>query len=148
MGMVRPFFNPYNLDPKVFLGALGVAGLSAYSSMYDIAKPRNGETIFISAASGAVGQLVGQLAKVEGLFVIGSVGTNEKLDFITTELGFDAGFNYKKEKTNEALARLAPTGLDIYFDNVGGEQLEAALDAMKDFGRIGRLLGISLLSES
>ena len=135
--MVRPFFNPYSLDPKIFMGALGVAGLSAYSSMYDIAKPQKGETIFISAASGAVGQLVGQIAKIEGLTVIGSVGNDEKLEFITKELGFDAGFNYKIEKTGEALAKLAPKGLDIYYDNVGGEQLEAALDAMKDFGRIG-----------
>ena len=139
MPMVRPLFNPYNLDPKIFMGALGVAGLSAYSSMYDIAKPQKGETIFISAASGAVGQLVGQMAKIEGLTVIGSVGSEEKLEFITKELGFDAGFNYKVEKASEALAKLAPRGLDIYYDNVGGEQFEAALDAMKDFGRIGNM---------
>ncbi|KAK0933013.1 hypothetical protein LTR29_015433 [Friedmanniomyces endolithicus] len=128
--------NPFDLDPKLFLGALGMPGLTAYSSFYAIGKPKKGETIFISAASGAVGQLVGQLAKHEGLTVIGSVGDAKKLDFITSELKFDGGFNYKAEKPSEALARLAPEGIDIYYENVGGEQLEAAIGAMKPWGRI------------
>ncbi|TVY14160.1 NADP-dependent oxidoreductase RED1 [Lachnellula arida] len=128
--------NPYNLDLKVFIGALGMPGLTAYSSFYDIGKPVKGETIFISAASGAVGQLVGQLAKHEDLKVIGSVGSDEKLDYIVKDLNFDGGFNYKKEKPADALKRLAPKGVDIYFENVGGEQLEAAINAMNDFGRI------------
>lgn len=128
--------NPYNLDPKHFLGALGMPGLTAWSSFYEIGQPKKGETIFISAASGAVGQLVGQLAKHEGLTVIGSVGDDKKLEFITKELGFDSGFNYKKEKPADALARLAPNGIDIYYENVGGEQLEAAINAMNNFGRI------------
>jgi len=128
--------NPYKLDPSVYVGALGMPGLTAYSSLYEIGKPKKGETIFVSAASGAVGQIVGQIAKHEGLKVIGSVGTDEKLDYILKELGFDGGFNYKKEKPSEALQRLAPKGVDIYYENVGGEQLEAALDAMTDWGRI------------
>jgi len=128
--------NPYNLDPKIFVGALGMPGLTAWSSFYEIGQPKKGETIFISAASGAVGQLVGQLAKHEGLKVIGSVGDDKKLDFIIKELGFDDGFNYKKEKPADALARLAPNGIDIYFENVGGEQLEAAINNMNPFGRI------------
>jgi NADPH-dependent curcumin reductase CurA len=128
--------NPYNLDPKLFLGPLGMPGLTAWSSFYEIGQPKKGETIFISAASGAVGQLVGQLAKHEGLTVIGSVGDDKKLDFITKELNFDSGFNYKKEKPADALARLAPNGIDIYYENVGGEQLEAAINAMNNFGRI------------
>lgn len=128
--------NPYQLDLMMFLGPLGMPGLTAFSSFYDIGQPKKGETIFISAASGAVGQLVGQLAKHEGLKVIGSVGSDEKLDFILKELGFDGGFNYKSEKPGDALKRLAPNGIDIYYENVGGEQLEAALDAMNDFGRI------------
>lgn len=122
--------NPYHLDPMVFTGALGMPGLTAYSSLYDIGKPVKGETIFISAASGAVGQLVGQLAKHEGLTVIGSVGSDEKLDYIVKELKFDGGFNYKKEKPADALKRLAPNGIDIYYENVGGEQLEAAISAL------------------
>lgn len=132
----RKLENPYNLDPKLFLGPLGMPGLTAWSSFYEIGQPKKGETIFISAASGAVGQLVGQLAKHEGLKVIGSVGSQEKLDYITKELKFDAGFDYKTEKPADALARLAPNGIDIYYENVGGEQLEAAIDALNDFGRI------------
>ncbi|KAF2766200.1 NAD(P)-binding protein [Teratosphaeria nubilosa] len=128
--------NPYKLDPKLFIGALGMPGLTAYSSFYEIGKPKKGETIFISAASGAVGQLVGQLAKHEGLKVIGSVGDDKKLEFITKELNFDGGFNYKKEAPLDALKRLAPQGIDIYYENVGGEQLEAAIAHLNTFGRI------------
>jgi len=128
--------NKYNLDVINFLGPLGMPGLTAYSSFYDIGKPKKGETIFISAAAGAVGQLVGQLAKREGLKVIGSVGSQEKLDYIVKELDFDGGFNYKTEKSADALKRLAPNGIDIYYENVGGEQLEAALDALNVYGRI------------
>lgn len=130
--------NQYNLDLKHFIGVLGMPGLTAYSSLYEIGKPKKGETIFISAASGAVGQVVGQLAKREGLIVIGSVGSDEKLDFIQKKLDFDGGFNYKKENPKEALARLAPDGIDIYYENVGGEQLDAALISMKTYGRIGK----------
>ncbi|KAE8377823.1 hypothetical protein BDV26DRAFT_262780 [Aspergillus bertholletiae] len=134
---IRPLENPLDIeDIRVFLGALGMPGLTAYSSLYEIGKPKKGETIFVSAASGAVGQLVGQLAKHEGLKVIGSVGSDDKLEYITKELNFDGGFNYKNEKPADALARLAPEGIDIYYENVGGEHLEAALDAMNDFGRI------------
>ncbi len=133
---VRKLENPYNLDLKLYIGALGMPGLTAYSGFYDIGEPKKGETIFISAASGAVGQIVGQLAKHEGLTVIGSVGSDDKLDFIKKELGFDEGFNYKKEKPSDALKRLAPKGIDIYFENVGGEHLDAALEAMTNYGRI------------
>jgi NADPH-dependent curcumin reductase CurA len=110
--------NPSDLDPKLFLGALGMSGLTAYSSLYEIGKPKKGETIFISAASGAVGQIVGQLAKREGLRVLGSVGSQEKLDYITKELGFDAGFNYKVEGVKEGLDRILEKtgggGLNMY----------------------------------
>lgn len=134
---IRKLENPLGLeDIRVFLGALGMPGLTAYSSLYEIGKPKKGETIFVSAASGAVGQIVGQLAKHEGLKVIGSVGSDDKLEYITKELGFDGGFNYKTEKPADALARLAPQGIDIYYENVGGEHLEAALNAMNNFGRV------------
>jgi len=134
--MIRKLDNPYNLDPKLYVGALGMPGLTAYSGFYDIGEPKKGETIFISAASGAVGQIVGQLAKHEGLTVIGSVGSDDKLEFIRKDLDFDDGFNYKKEKPSDALKRLAPKGIDIYFENVGGEHLDAALEAMTNYGRI------------
>lgn len=133
---IKKLENPLGLDLKVFIGALGMPGLTAYSSFYEIGKPKKGETIFISAASGAVGQIVGQLAKHEGLTVIGSVGSDEKLEFITKELKFDAGFNYKKEAPGDALKRLAPNGIDIYYENVGGEHLSAAIDALNWWGRI------------
>ncbi|SMR41741.1 unnamed protein product [Zymoseptoria tritici ST99CH_1E4] len=132
----NPLNNQYNLDPKLFIGALGMPGLTAYSSFYEIGQPKKGETIFISAASGAVGQIVGQLAKHEGLKVIGSVGDDKKLDFITKQLGFDGGFNYKTEKPMDALKRLAPDGIDIYYENVGGEQLDAAIQNANNFARI------------
>ncbi|KAI9373091.1 hypothetical protein BJX61DRAFT_533418 [Aspergillus egyptiacus] len=137
LSRINPLENPLGIeDVRVFLGALGMPGLTAYSSLYEIGKPKKGETIFVSAASGAVGQLVGQLAKHEGLKVIGSVGSDEKLDYILKDLNFDGGFNYKKEKPADALARLAPEGIDIYYENVGGEHMEAALDALKNFGRV------------
>ena len=123
-------------DLRNYLGPLGMPGLTAYSSLYEIGQPKRGEVIFISSAAGAVGQLVGQLAKHEGLTVLGSVGSDEKVRLITEELGFDNGFNYKKEKPLEALKRLCPDGIDIYYDNVGGEQLDAALEMLKNNGRI------------
>lgn len=112
-------------------------GLTAFSSFYEICQPKSGETIFVSAASGAVGSLLGQLAKHEGMILIGSAGSVEKVKYIIDELGFDGAFNYKTEDPRDALKRLAPEGLDVYYDNVGGEQLEVAIDHMKkDGGRI------------
>lgn len=145
---VQKVQNPHNLDLAVFTGALGMSGLTAWSSLYKIGKPKKGETIFVSSAAGAVGQLVGQIAKKEGLTVIGSVGSDEKLDFITKELGFDAGFNYKKESPNDALKRLAPNGIDIYYENVGGDHLEAALDHLNVLGRIVACGMISVYNNS
>ncbi|KAI8631296.1 hypothetical protein F5Y19DRAFT_26075 [Xylariaceae sp. FL1651] len=132
----RKLQNPHGLDIDLFLGPLGMPGLTAWSGLYKIGKPKKGETLFVSSAAGAVGQVVGQIAKHEGLTVIGSVGSDEKVDFVTKDLGFDAAFNYKKEKPADALKRLAPKGIDIYFENVGGEHLEAALDAINTNGRI------------
>ncbi|KAF2232348.1 NAD(P)-binding protein [Viridothelium virens] len=134
--LVEKLSNPHGIDLMEFLGAVGMPGVTAYSSFHEIGKPKKGEVIFISAASGAVGSLVGQLAKHQGLTVYGSVGDDDKLKYIINELGFDGGFNYKKEEPKEALARLAPDGIDIYFENVGGETLQAAFDALRTFGRI------------
>lgn len=121
-----------------YLGVLGMTGLTAYGSLHEVGQPKKGETIWVSGAAGAVGQVVGQIAVREGLNVIGSVGDDKKLDFITKELGFTSGFNYKKESPADALKRLAPDGIDIFFDNVGGEQLDQALTAMKVRGRISK----------
>jgi len=136
LGMAVVINNQHNIDIAHYIGALGMPGLTAYSSFYEIGKPKKGETIFISAASGAVGQIVLQLAKHEGLTVIGSVGDDQKLEYLQKELGCDKAFNYKKEKTADALARLAPDGIDIYYENVGGETMDAALNALKERGRI------------
>jgi NADPH-dependent curcumin reductase CurA len=138
--------NPHGLtDLRLFLGPLGMPELTAFSSFYEICQPKPGEMIFISAASGAAGSLVGQLAKREGMVVIGSVGSNDKVRYIVDELGFDWGFNYKTEDPAEALTRLAPEGLDVYYDNVGGKQLEVAIDAMKNAG--GRIAVCGMVSQ-
>ncbi|KAK5045949.1 hypothetical protein LTR84_008735 [Exophiala bonariae] len=119
-----------------YLGPLGMTGMTAYGSLHEIGEPKKGDTILISAAAGAVGQVVGQIAVREGLHVIGSVGDDAKLDFITKDLGFTSGFNYKKEDLNAALTRLAPNGIDIFYDNVGGDLLDVAITHMNTFGRI------------
>jgi len=121
---------------SAYIGVLGMPGMTAYSSLKIIGQPKKGETIFISAAAGAVGQLVGQLAKHQGLRVIGSVGSDDKVDYLVNELKFDAAFNYKKGDVLENLKRLAPEGIDIYYENVGGVQLEAALEVMNTHGRV------------
>ncbi|KAL6245983.1 hypothetical protein RBB50_007136 [Rhinocladiella similis] len=140
-GMKPMKIDPTSVDDiRHYLGALGMPGLTAYSSLYEIGKPKKGETIVVSSAAGAVGQLVGQLAKHEGLKVFGSVGSDDKLAYITNDLGFDGGWNYKKEKsTLDVIHRLtggSDKGIDIFYDNVGGEQLEGAFDALNWHGRI------------
>lgn len=126
-----------DIKPETLVGALGIAGLAAYVSFYEFVKePRAGKTFWVSAASGASGQIVGQIAKLEGMKVIGSTGSDEKVDFVVKELGFDGAWNYKTERTADALTRLAPEGIDVYYDAVGGEQLETALTRMKDYGQI------------
>ncbi|KAK9496089.1 hypothetical protein V1508DRAFT_429492 [Lipomyces doorenjongii] len=136
----RQFFNkvenPNGFPLTYFLGVLGMPGLTAYYSFYKIGEPKKGETILISAASGAVGQLVGQLAKHEGLRVIGSVGSDEKVKYLKDELEFDEAWNYKEISPVVAIAKHIPEGIDIYFDNVGGELLDAALAGMSNYGRI------------
>lgn len=107
-----PIQNPHDLDLKFFLGPLGMPGLTAYSALYEIGQPKKGETIFISAASGAVGQIVGQLALHEGLTVIGSVGSDEKLRLLTDIFKFHGGFNYRHGDILSQLKRLAPNGVD------------------------------------
>ncbi|WP_433873471.1 NADP-dependent oxidoreductase [Saccharopolyspora sp. CA-218241] len=130
------------VDPEVapinaYLSVLGMPGMTAYVGLVDIAEQREGDVVFVSGAAGAVGSLVGQLAKLRGAAkVIGSAGSPEKVRHLTEELGFDAAFNYKDGPVREQLAAAAPEGIDVYFDNVGGEHLEAAIGAMNDFGRV------------
>lgn len=118
------------------LGLLGHIGLTAYFGLLDVAVPRAGDTLVVSAGAGAVGSLVGQIGKIQGCRVIGIAGTDAKCDWITAELGFDGAIQYRKEDLRQALAAHCPTGIDIYFDNVGGRTLEIVLDQMNLFGRI------------
>jgi NADPH-dependent curcumin reductase CurA len=125
------------LPVTYYVGAIGMPGMTAYIGMYKHAQPiKKGETLFISAAAGAVGQIVGQIGKHEGLRVVGSVGDDAKVDYLLKECGFDAAFNYKKHDTGEKLKELCPDGIDIYFENVGGRTLELVIDNVNNFARI------------
>ncbi|CAA7404564.1 unnamed protein product [Spirodela intermedia] len=112
-------------------------GFTAYAGFYEVCSPKKGERVFVSAACGAVGQLVGQLAKLHGCYVVGSAGTKQKVDLLKNKFGFDDAFNYKEEPDLAgAMKRYFPDGIDIYFDNVGGATLDAALLNMRIRGRI------------
>jgi NADPH-dependent curcumin reductase CurA len=110
-----------------FLGVLGMPGMTAYCALLDIGNPRKGETVVVSAASGAVGSVAGQIAKIKGCRAVGLAGSDEKGRFVVEELGFDACINYKTADLNKALADACPDGIDVYFDNVAGAILEAVL---------------------
>jgi NADPH-dependent curcumin reductase CurA len=130
----------WKVDPAVApvstsLGVLGIPGYTAYHGLFEVGRPREGETIFLSGASGAVGSAAGQMATIAGCRVLGCAGTAEKVAWLR-ELGFDEVFDYHAQAPRSALAELAPDGLDLYFDNVGGELLEAAIGALRNHGRI------------
>ena len=119
-----------------FLGALGVPGLTAYFGLMDIGRPKAGETVVVSAASGAVGAVVCQIARAQGCRVVGIAGGAAKCEYLTSELGCDAAIDYKSETVLAALARQCPKAIDIYFDNVGGEILDAALALLARKARV------------
>ncbi|KAL9240721.1 hypothetical protein vseg_014907 [Gypsophila vaccaria] len=120
-----------------YTGILGMPGMTAYFGFFELCSPKKGERVFVSSASGAVGQLVGQFAKSVGCYVVGSAGSDEKVNLLKNKLGFDEAFNYKEEPNLDvALKRYFPEGIDIYFDNVGGKMLDAVLVNMKFLGRI------------
>jgi len=118
---------PKGVPLTAFMGLLGHIGLTAYFGLIDIGKPKEGETLVVSAAAGAVGSLVGQIGRIKGCYVVGIAGSDEKCRWIRQDLGFDRAINYRKENVLEALKRECPKGIDIYFDNVGGEILDSAL---------------------
>jgi len=130
------------LDPNAaplsaYLGVLGMPGLTAYAGLLAVGEYKDGETVFVSGAAGAVGSLVGQFAKLRGSKrVIGSAGSAQKVKHLVEDLGFDAAFNYKDAPVAEQLAAAAPDGIDVYFDNVGGDHLEAAIGAANPFARL------------
>jgi NADPH-dependent curcumin reductase CurA len=129
--------NHPELPLSYYTGVLGMAGYTAYVGFHEMTSPKEGEYVFVSAAAGAVGQLVGQFAKLMGCYVVGSAGSDEKVELLKNKFGFDDAFNYKKESDlNLALKRYFPDGIDIYFENVGGAMLEAVLNNMRLNGRI------------
>ncbi|XP_039133597.1 2-alkenal reductase (NADP(+)-dependent)-like [Dioscorea cayenensis subsp. rotundata] len=133
------FFKIKDTDVPLsyYTGILGMPGFTAYIGFYEICAPKKGEYVFVSAASGAVGQLVGQFAKLMGCYVVGSAGSDEKVDLLKSKFNFDEAFNYKKEPDlNATLKRYFPEGIDIYFENVGGAMLDAVLLNMRPHGRI------------
>ncbi|MGX6602526.1 NADP-dependent oxidoreductase [Micromonosporaceae bacterium Da 78-11] len=122
---------------SAYLGVLGMTGLTAYAGLLDIAQFREGDTVFVSGAAGAVGSMVGQIARLKGAKrVIGSAGSAEKVAHLVDDLGFDAAFNYKEGPVVKQLRAAAPDGIDVYFDNVGGEHLEAAISVLNRYGRV------------
>jgi NADPH-dependent curcumin reductase CurA len=118
------------------LSVYGIAGLTAYFGLLDIGKPKHGETVVVSAAAGSVGSIVGQIAKIKGCHVVGIAGGKDKCQWLTSDLGFDAAVDYKDGAVFKALRTAAPDGIDVYFDNVGGDILEACLPQMNNKGRI------------
>lgn len=130
------------IDPGIapiqaYLGAVGMPGRTAYVGLLDIGQPKEGETVFVSAAAGAVGSVVCQIAKLKGCRVVGSAGSPEKVAWLMDEARIDAAFNYKEvDDLTAEVGKHCPKGIDIYFENVGGEHLEVALTHMNTFGRI------------
>jgi NADPH-dependent curcumin reductase CurA len=132
---VQPGAVPDGVSPSALLGALGMPGLTAWVGVTEIAPIAAGETVFVSAAAGAVGSVAGQIAKARGCRVIGSAGAPEKVAYVRDVLGFDAAFSHRDD-VPAALREAAPDGIDVYFDNVGGPQLEAVIDRLNEHGRI------------
>lgn len=134
---------------KAYLGILGLTGITAYLGLDKIGKPKKGETLLVSGAAGAVGSVAGQIGKIKGCRVVGIAGSEEKIDRIQEKFDFDAAINYKTtDDMQKAIAEACPDGVDVYFDNVGGEILDAALANMNKYGRVINCGAISLYNKS
>lgn len=127
---------PETIPTEAVLCVLALPGLTAYQGLMNVGKPKAGETIVVSGAAGSVGSMVGQIAKAEGLSVIGTAGTDEKCRWLTEELGFDAAINYKSSTLQDQLVAATPNGIDLYFENTGGVVQHAVFDLMNAHGRI------------
>jgi NADPH-dependent curcumin reductase CurA len=128
--------DPDGMPITAYMGPLGVTGLTAYGGLLHTGALKDGEKVFVSAAAGAVGSIVVQIAKIKGCYVIATAGTDEKCAWLKNELGADVAINYKTHELRKALKQAAPQGIDVYFDNVGGEHLNSALPRMNVRGRI------------
>lgn len=133
---MSPMGDLGGVAPVDAFSTFAVVGPTAYFGLLDVGQPKTGETVVVSAAAGAVGSIVGQIAKIKGCRAVGLAGTADKCSWIKDELGFDAAINYRAEDVPQALAAACPTGIDVYFDNVGGEILDACLKLMNLGGRI------------
>jgi len=134
-GLTR--IDPGNAPVQAYLGTLGMPGLTAYCGLLEIGRPAEGETVFVSAAAGAVGSIVSQIARIKGCRVVGSAGSDEKVAWLKEAAGADEAFNYKTAgDLVETVGRLIPDGIDVYYENVGGRHLEAALEHMNTRGRL------------
>jgi hypothetical protein len=125
-----------DVDPELYLGPLGINGLTAYFGLLEVGDPKSKDTVMVSAAAGSVGHMVGQIAKIKGCHVIGVCGNDDKCNILIEELGFDAALNYKDANFRQNLKDATPNGLDVYFDNTGGMILGSALFRMNTGGRI------------
>jgi NADPH-dependent curcumin reductase len=148
----RGFFSvgklPKGTDPILSLSVLGMTGLKAYFGTLNVGQPKSGETFVVSGAAGATGSVAGMIAKLKGCRVIGIAGGPQKCEWLTGEAGFDAAIDYKHENVGEALPRLCPKGIDVYFDNVGGEILELVLDRLAFHARVVLCGAISVYNEA
>lgn len=127
---------PNNIPASYFIGILGMPGLTAYFGLMDICKPKKGETVVISGAAGAVGTVVGQIAKIQGCHVVGLAGTDEKVELLKAEFGFDYAINYKTEDIKAKLEEYCPNGIDCYYDNVGGDISDIVIAQFNRFARM------------
>ncbi len=140
--------DPSKAPLSAYLGVLGMTGMTAYLGLTEIGKPQKGETLVVSGAAGAVGSIVGQIGKILGCRVIGIAGTDEKVEMLKSKFGFDEGINYKTTKNmKDAIAELCPNGVDLYFDNVGGDITDGVLANINKFARIIVCGSISVYNE-
>ncbi|OUR80210.1 NADP-dependent oxidoreductase [Alphaproteobacteria bacterium 46_93_T64] len=142
--------NPELAPISTGVGVLGMPGITAYAGLLEIGKPKEGETVVVSAASGAVGSIVGQIAKIKGSRVVGVAGSAEKCAYVVDELGFDLCVNYKDPDFVEQLGKACPDGIDVYFENVGGTVFDAVFPLMNDFSRIplcGRIANYNMTGD-
>ncbi len=133
---VPPMPLPAGTPPTIPLSVLGMTSLTAYFGLLDVGQPRAGETVVVSGAAGATGSIVAQIAKIKGCRVIGIAGGPDKCRWLTGDCGVDGVIDYRSENVEQRLGELCPDGIDVYFDNVGGDILEAAIEHIADFGRI------------
>ena len=134
--MVQPLPKGLPVPPEVFMGVLGVTGLTAYFGLLDVGRPQAGETVVVSAAAGATGSVAGQIAKLKGCRAVGIAGGADKCRWLTDELGFDAAVDYKADGWPRRLREACPNGIDVNFENVGGEIMDEVMSAMNLNGRV------------